>query len=252
MNIEFWFPWYPLRHQVKTEHLSCLEDGAYRRLIDRYMLYRQPLLDNDAVLARIAGLAPEEWATIAATVRAFFVENGGKLSQATCNEELDKQDRLSRIRSRSAQNAARARWVNSRGADAPGMRDASAPHAERNAELMRENATRQDKTEHNNPSMFNTEREVPEGEPSTMVTSAVPSGGKQYRRRQRTRPQLDGDLLEQREVAKRNKREVAIEQIRKGIPCPWLTDRYVQGLFSEGLVSLAQCRKAGFSIEVPR
>jgi uncharacterized protein YdaU (DUF1376 family) len=246
MNLEYWFP---LRHQVKTEHLSCLEDGAYRRLIDRYMLYRQPLLDSDVVLARIAGLAADEWASIAATVRAFFVENGGKLAHTTCNEQLDAQDARARTRSESGQKAARARWVKSCEADTSRMRDAYDTDAGRNAEQMRENAIRQDKTEQNNPSTLNIEREVQEGEPSP---APVPSGEKRNRRKQRSRSRPETDSLELRKLAERNKRELAIEHIRKGIPCPWLTDKYVDGLFKEGVITLAQCRKAGFSVEAPR
>ena len=48
-----WFPWYPLEHRRDTYKLSLTEDGAYRRLLDEYMVNRQPLPDDDAALARI-------------------------------------------------------------------------------------------------------------------------------------------------------------------------------------------------------
>lgn len=338
MNLEYWFPWYPFRHQAKTEHLSCLEDGAYRRLIDRYMINRRPLMDNDIALARIAGLTADEWAAIAGTVRAFFLQNGGELSQPTCDEVLDRQDETSRTRSQSAQNAANARWNRRGGSDASRMRGASDPHTPRNAENMHEEAIGENKIKEKNPSVVDTERVVSEGEPIIGDPSRNTISNARESRKSRARAGLSqgwepessvvewsvtvlepfgidwrweldkfrdhaaandrlcrdwtaafknwirdtverqkrangrvqggrfagdekqgrgivaasiavGAAIADRTIADQNRRQLAIEQIRKGIPCPWLTDRFVQGLFSDGVVSLEQCRKAGFYVE---
>lgn len=144
MDLDYWYSFFPLRYRSKTMHLTCLQDGAFRRLIDEYMISRHPLPDNDHALARITGLSFPEWMEMAEVVRHFFVQEGGKLYQVTCNEELTKQDGLSRKRSISAQNAAKARWLKTKDNDAPRMPDASAAHAPRMPAAMRSDAKGQD------------------------------------------------------------------------------------------------------------
>src|SRR5215469_8498231 len=66
-----WFPWYPLEHRRDTYKLSLTEDGAYRRLIDEYMVNREPLPDDDAALARILGVSSEDWLAVANSIDLF-------------------------------------------------------------------------------------------------------------------------------------------------------------------------------------
>jgi len=87
-----WFPWYPLEHRRDTYKLSLTEDGAYRRLLDEYMVNRQPLPDDDAALARILGVSQEEWLAVAKSVRPFFKYQDGRLVHKRCVCELRAQD----------------------------------------------------------------------------------------------------------------------------------------------------------------
>ena len=95
-------------------HLTLSEDGAYRRLIDEYMVTRSPLPDNDAALARIIGISINEFQAIAEQMRGFFKAKGGRLHHRRCNTELDRQDTLSQKRSESAKKGAAKRHTRSR------------------------------------------------------------------------------------------------------------------------------------------
>ena len=86
-----WYPHYIIDYQRDTLHLTTLEHGAYRLLIDAYMLHGKPLPDNDAVLAKIVGLEPDQWSSIAPTILAFFVTRDGRVSHKRCEHELNKQ-----------------------------------------------------------------------------------------------------------------------------------------------------------------
>jgi uncharacterized protein YdaU (DUF1376 family) len=87
-----WYPWFPLAFRHKTYHLSLAQDGAYRRLIDEYMLTRRPLPDNDMALARILGIGLDEWLTVATAVRQFFRPSSGLLFHKRCDQELRAQN----------------------------------------------------------------------------------------------------------------------------------------------------------------
>jgi uncharacterized protein YdaU (DUF1376 family) len=52
----FYFSWYPTIYQQDNQHLTLAEDGAYRRLLDYYMLTRAPLPSDDRALSRIVGV----------------------------------------------------------------------------------------------------------------------------------------------------------------------------------------------------
>jgi len=158
-----WYPWYPDLHDADAGHLTCLEDGAYRRLIDRYMRTRMPLPDDDKVLARFVGLTPDEWAAIAPNVRPFFKPRDGKLHHKRCNFVLEAQDKKTKSHSEHASHAAKSRWAkelkgkenNAQGmpnecdqhaeSNADSMLDKCAPDAEGNAQSMLKNARGEEK-----------------------------------------------------------------------------------------------------------
>ncbi len=160
MNEDYWFPWYPIHYGRDTEALTLAEDGAYRRLIDQYMLRGMPLPCEDRALARLAGCSIEEWREVKSAVLKFFQEENGVLRQKKCDAILKDQEEIAKSRTKGAKTAANARWGNKKtknarrmrsecGNDADGMRNECAPDAERNAKGMRSDATRQDKKEHN-------------------------------------------------------------------------------------------------------
>lgn len=107
-----WYPWNPTRFKRKTYRLSLAEDGAYRRLIDEYMITRAPLPDDDRALARILGVSLEEWAAVAPKVRQFFRSREGVLKQGTCDETLAAQERKKERFSARGKKAAFAKYSN--------------------------------------------------------------------------------------------------------------------------------------------
>lgn len=106
-----WFPWYPADYKRDTYRLTLAEDGAYRRLIDEYMVNRGPLPDDDAALARIIGVTSETWLAIAPAVRTFFHSNPqGELTHKRCDQELRRQAVVFERNSARGQKAAYKRW----------------------------------------------------------------------------------------------------------------------------------------------
>jgi uncharacterized protein YdaU (DUF1376 family) len=87
-----WYPFFVVAYRRDTYDLSLEEDGAYRRLIDEYMVTRQPLPNDDAVLARIVGIPKTEWTRLAVKVRRYFKPKNDKLWHKRCEAELRAQN----------------------------------------------------------------------------------------------------------------------------------------------------------------
>lgn len=68
----FYYSWYPTIYQADTQALTLAEDGAYRRLIDHYMLTRAPILDDDRALARAVGVGIDDWELVKVRVKQYF------------------------------------------------------------------------------------------------------------------------------------------------------------------------------------
>lgn len=141
---DFWYPIYVQHYRRDTMHLSLAQDGAYRRLIDEYMVTGAPLADNDVALARVCGCGLDEWLAIAPTIRAFFEASHGKLIHKRCEEELHAQRMLQASRTDKATAAANTRWKNHREIKAV-MLQACSKHATSMPQAMLGDATRQDK-----------------------------------------------------------------------------------------------------------
>ncbi len=105
-----WYPWYIRDFRRDTLHLSLAEEGAYRRLIDQYMEQRGPLIDDDASLARLAGVGLDEWLMVAPKVRGFFQPKDGKLHHKRCKQELDAQNERFKRHSERGKKAAFAKY----------------------------------------------------------------------------------------------------------------------------------------------
>lgn len=94
---EYWFPWYPGRFKADTMHLTALQDGIYRRLIDHYMETKTALPDNDVALARISGVTPDMFGDNSGIIRGFFIADGaGRLTHKKCAAILKEQDKMSK------------------------------------------------------------------------------------------------------------------------------------------------------------
>lgn len=105
-----WFPWHPLEHRRDTYKLSLAEDGAYRRLIDEYMVNRESLPDDDAALARILGVGLKDWLAVSINVRPFFKSQNGRLVHKRCDCELRLQDQRAERYSERGKKAAFAKY----------------------------------------------------------------------------------------------------------------------------------------------
>lgn len=103
-----WYPFFVVDYRRDTYHLSLEEDGAYRRLIDEYMVTRQPLPNDDAALARIVGIPKTEWTRLAVKVRRFFRARNDKLWHKRCELELRAQNHRHNRRREKAQKAGMA------------------------------------------------------------------------------------------------------------------------------------------------
>jgi len=133
-----WFPWYPLEHRRDTYKLSLTEDGAYRRLIDEYMVNREPLPDDDAALARILGVSSEDWLAVANSIRPFFKSQNGRLVHKRCECELRAQDHRAERYSERGKKAAFAKYsrpndLNARRMLVPATRHNITRHTSHNA-----------------------------------------------------------------------------------------------------------------------
>jgi uncharacterized protein YdaU (DUF1376 family) len=89
----FYYAWYPTIYQQDTQHLTLAECGAYRRLIDHYMLTRAPLPSDDRALARILGIGRDEWEAIKSSITTYFKPSGLFLTHSFCDAELNKDKR---------------------------------------------------------------------------------------------------------------------------------------------------------------
>lgn len=105
---DYWFKWHPARFKSKTMHLNPYQDGLYRRLIDEYMTTRSALPDNDAALARIAGISLSDFAPHATEIRTFFKPKDSQLFNTTCEEILNAQLNGAQRRKKSAKIAGKA------------------------------------------------------------------------------------------------------------------------------------------------
>lgn len=106
-----------------TGHLSRGEHGAYLLLLAALWNRGGKLPDDDAVLAKFALCTPREWASIKATIMAFFQVRRGQVTHKRITAELTKYE--STIGKRKA--AGRKGGLASRGQD-EGNSEANANH----------------------------------------------------------------------------------------------------------------------------
>lgn len=71
-----------------TQHLTTEQHGAYLLLIFAYWRRQQPLPDDDAYLARIAGISRRRWPAFRAALLEMFSVTGGKWIHKRVDDEL--------------------------------------------------------------------------------------------------------------------------------------------------------------------
>ena len=110
-----------------TAHLSILEDGAYRRLLDRYYTNESPITSDEAALFRVLRARSEDEKEAARLVlNEFFILTESGWMHKRCEAEIA----AFREKSGKATDAANKRWNKQVNADA--LRT----HTERNADAV--------------------------------------------------------------------------------------------------------------------
>jgi len=138
-----------------TMHLTLLEHGIYRQLLDTYYLTESPLCADDATLMRSHCVrTPDECAAFKNVLKDFFslTENG--YIHGRCEKELA----AIYAKSDKASASAKTRWQQKQGVSNSGDANASETHSERNANAMLPN------TQHPTPIESTTLVVTPSGE----------------------------------------------------------------------------------------
>lgn len=73
-----------------TRHLSTIEHGAYRLLIDEYYADERPIPDDWETLRAITKTSDLEWFKMALRIRAFFTTKKGYLAHKRCTIEIER------------------------------------------------------------------------------------------------------------------------------------------------------------------
>jgi uncharacterized protein YdaU (DUF1376 family) len=99
-------PFYVADYLADTGHLSTLEHGAYMLLIMHYWQHRE-LPTDDAKLARISRMTPDEWGAVRPTLVDLFDEDW---THARIDAELAKADETIGKRKAAGKAGASARY----------------------------------------------------------------------------------------------------------------------------------------------
>lgn len=103
MSSRPWYAFYPKDYEQKTAHLTIIQDGAYRRLLDRYYMSGVPLPANAELLYRICRAFDDaERAAIDFVLGEFFVLTPLGYTQERVEDELKKATNLSETRRKAA------------------------------------------------------------------------------------------------------------------------------------------------------
>ncbi len=93
----------------KTAHLSILEEGVYRRLIDRYFTYEAPIMTDEPALCRLLrARSVDEKEAVHIILQEFFNLADDGWRHADCDEAIAHY----RSKSAKASDAANKRWGN--------------------------------------------------------------------------------------------------------------------------------------------
>lgn len=104
-----------------TAHLSMIEDGAYRRLIDAYYTREAPLpADEQQVCRLVRAASKQERAAVSVVLREFFIQVEAGWSHKRCDEEIQRLHNKSATARQSglaSAEARRQRMLNGRSTD---------------------------------------------------------------------------------------------------------------------------------------
>ena len=133
-----WYPFFVVAYRRDTYDLSLEEDGAYRRLIDEYMMTRNALPNDDAVLSRIVGIPKAEWTRLAPKVRRYFKTKNDKLWHKRCEQELRAQNARHNSFKKRAQKGGLAKALKDKSLRASSMLNPATLHYKESKKLSTE------------------------------------------------------------------------------------------------------------------
>lgn len=89
---DFWYSWHPADYAVKTAHLTAVQDGIYRRLLDHYYLQHGKVLANATILLRVCrAFDAAEVAAVHDMLAEFFTIRDGYYHHDRADHELEKR-----------------------------------------------------------------------------------------------------------------------------------------------------------------
>lgn len=109
-----YYRFFPADYDRDTKHLSMMQHGAYRLLIDWYMNIGPLPNDMEKIHRTLRATSREEQAAVEYVLVEFYKLDGGRWNHKRCDEELDYQRSRSEVAARSAD----ARWHNKSNANA--------------------------------------------------------------------------------------------------------------------------------------
>lgn len=89
-----WYAHNIEKYRRKTGHLTLMEHGAYRLLMDAYWERRAPLPKDETRLRKIIGADQDEWEAVREAVLAFFVLTEDGWRHEKIDENIAEAERL--------------------------------------------------------------------------------------------------------------------------------------------------------------
>ncbi len=132
--------WYAFNfndYASDTARLSCEAHGAYIQLIADYYNTKEPLPDDDFILAAVTKLPIEQWQKHRKVIARYFTIADGVWRHERIDHEIRQASEKHAASIAAAKVAATARWANK--GDKP---DQSTAATHRNTSKQRKNATR--------------------------------------------------------------------------------------------------------------
>ena len=160
-------------YKSHTNHLSLLEDLAYRRMLDMYYLTESPLPDIQKIARHIC--MRDNIDDIQSVLNEFFILAEDGYIHARCEREIQAMNN----KSGKAKASAQARWERQRNANAQGSqceRNANASKNHANASNLDANAMRNDGSPFSASQSLNDRSKLPEtkdGEPRPPTSAPV-------------------------------------------------------------------------------
>lgn len=104
---DYWYAWEPSSYAKKTAHLTMIQHGAYRLLLDYYYQVGGPIpaiatanaqANLDSLLRVCRAFAQAEREAIEFVLAEFFELRDGRFHHHRCDEEIAKRTNLRKIR----------------------------------------------------------------------------------------------------------------------------------------------------------